>query len=84
MRKTKTKQADESHMIAVNISYLQNLRHVTDERCAIACGFSEQTWQRRMHNPGKFTFEELQSIANLLNCSPQRIMFGRLEAGMPV
>lgn len=80
MRKTKTKQEAECIMIAVNIQYLQTLRHVTDERCAVACGFSVQTWHRRMSTPGKFTFEEIQQIANLLNSTSQRIMFGRLEA----
>ena len=81
MRKSDTKKHEEARLIAVNIGYMQTVRRTTDERCALACGFSEQTFRRRMKSPEEFTWGEIQSLASLFNCSTKRILYGSLEGG---
>ena len=82
MRKSDKKKDEETRLIAVNIGYMQMVRHTTDERCALACGFSEQTFRRRMKHPEDFTWGEIQSLACLFNCTTQRILYGSLEGGV--
>ena len=76
MRKSDKKKDEENRLIVANIGYMQTVRHTTDERCALACGFSEQTFRRRMKHPEDFTWGEIQSLANLFNCTTQRILYG--------
>lgn len=79
MRPSKKKREDDNARIAVNIRYYQQVRHVSDERCALACGFSEQTFRRRMASPGNFAVSEIAALACLLNTTSQKIQFGQLE-----
>ena len=52
-----------------NIELRMGELQLTGLTVAGQAGIAPTTWYRRWHNPGKFTLDELGSVADVLRCT---------------
>ena len=76
-----SQQKQNEKMLSVNIKYLMETKGITKEDLAIAAGIGKSTLYKRLLEPGKFTYRELQHIARKLQVSIAILICAKLEEG---